>query len=252
MIRLHKFRAHWGLPDPSPFCVKVETYLRMADLPFERVEHATMLKAPKKKLPYLTDGARTVPDSGFILDYLKATYGDPLDGRLAVEEQARGHAVRRMLEESLYWPMVYSRWMEDRNWAVIKPLFFGGLPPIAREVLPLVARRRVRTTLWLQGMGRHSREEVYELGRQDLSALAAHLGSMPYLFGDRPTSFDAVAYGFLVNLLVPPIESPLKEHASASPHLASYCTRIRERYYPAPSASAAPNGPGPGAVGIRL
>ncbi len=146
------------MPDPSPFCVKVETYLRMVALPYERVECATMFKAPKKKLPYLTDGDRTIPDSGFILDFLKTTYGDTLDGRLSAEERARGHGLRRMLEESLYWPMVYSRWREDRNWAVIKPLFFGGLPPILRDLLPLFARSRVKKTLWLQGTGRHARD----------------------------------------------------------------------------------------------
>ena len=58
-----------------------------------------------------------------------------------------------MLEESLYWPMVYSRWMEDRNLAVIKPLFFGGLPPFLRDLLPLFARSRVKKTLWLQAPG---------------------------------------------------------------------------------------------------
>jgi len=108
MIKLYKFKACWGLPDPSPFCVKVETYLRMVAVPYERVECATMFKAPKKKLPYLTDGGRTIPDSGFILDFLKATFGDTLDGRLSAEERARGHALRRTLEESLYWPMVYA------------------------------------------------------------------------------------------------------------------------------------------------
>ncbi|MDQ3775344.1 MAG: glutathione S-transferase N-terminal domain-containing protein [Pseudomonadota bacterium] len=144
MIKLHKFKACWGLPDPSPFCVKVETYLRMVALPYERVECATMFRAPKKKLPYLTDGDRIIPDSGFILDFLKATYGDTLDGRLSAEERARGHALRRMLEESLYWPMVYSRWREDRNWAVIKPLFFGGLPPVLGDLVPLFARSRVK------------------------------------------------------------------------------------------------------------
>ena len=231
MIKLYKFKACWGLPDPSPFCVKVETYLRMVALPYERVECATMFKAPKKKLPYLTDGDRIVPDSGFILDFLKATYGDTLDGRLSVEERARGHTMRRMLEESLYWPMVFSRWREDRNWAVIKPLFFGGLPPVLRDLLPLFARSRVKKTLWLQGTGRHARDEVYDLGRQDLSALSVQLGAMPYLFGDSPTSFDAVAYGFLVNLLLPPIESPLKDHALALANLPPYCARIRERYY---------------------
>lgn len=67
----------------------------MVALPYERVECATMFKAPKKKLPYLTDGGRIIPDSGFILDFLKATYGDTLDGRLSAEERTRGHALRR-------------------------------------------------------------------------------------------------------------------------------------------------------------
>ncbi len=49
---------------------------------------------------------------------------------------------------------------------------------------------------------------------------------MPYLYGASPTSFDAVAYGFLVNLLAPPIESPLKDHALALANLPPYWARI--------------------------
>ncbi len=231
MIKLHKFKSHWGIPDPSPFCVKVETYLRMVGLPFERVEHATPFQAPKKKLPYIEDGTTVVPDSGFILDYLKASYGDPLDSQLSQEERAVGHALRRMLDEGLYWALVYSRWMEDANWAVIKPLFFGSLPPVVRDLLPRWARRRVRNTLWLQGTGRHSREEIYTLGKADLSALSAQLGTKPYLFGSTPTSFDAAAHGFLLNIIVPPIESSLKEQILSLPNLPAYCTRIQEHYY---------------------
>ncbi|MCA1853638.1 MAG: hypothetical protein LC647_14965, partial [Beggiatoa sp.] len=110
--------------------------------------------------------------------------------------------------------------------------------PAAHPGRSLAALRPVtgEKTLWLQGTGRHVRDEVYDLGRQDLSALSVQLGAMPYLYGDSPTSFDAVPYGFLVNLLLPPIESPLKDHALALPNLPPYCARIRERYYAAPSA----------------
>jgi hypothetical protein len=31
MITLHKFGPAWGTPDISPFCIKVETYLRMVN-----------------------------------------------------------------------------------------------------------------------------------------------------------------------------------------------------------------------------
>ena len=29
MVTLYKFNGAWGMPDISPFCIKVETYLRL-------------------------------------------------------------------------------------------------------------------------------------------------------------------------------------------------------------------------------
>lgn len=35
MIELHQFRPFWGLPNASPFCMKVETYLRFRGIPYK-------------------------------------------------------------------------------------------------------------------------------------------------------------------------------------------------------------------------
>ena len=102
MIKLYQFNPAWGLPNPSPFCMKVETYLRMVGLPYEVVNGTMPFKAPKKKLPYIEDGARIVADSGFIIDYLKKTYGDKLDQNLSPVELTTAHMLRRTFEESLY------------------------------------------------------------------------------------------------------------------------------------------------------
>jgi len=62
--------------------MKLETYLRMAGLQFE-IPAASVRAiggAPKGKLPYIEDAGRTAADSTLVIDYLKATYGDPLDG----------------------------------------------------------------------------------------------------------------------------------------------------------------------------
>ena len=60
----------------------------MTGLPYQVAADADVLKAPKKKLPYITDNGRTIADSGFIINYLKETYGDPLDAHLSVQEKA--------------------------------------------------------------------------------------------------------------------------------------------------------------------
>ncbi len=230
MIKLYQFAPAFGLPNASPFCMKVETYLRMTGLPYETV-NIDLRKAPKGKAPYIEDAGRTVCDSGFIIEYLKATYGDPLDGKLSAEQRAISHVLRRMLEENLYWPVLYSRWFEPQGWALTRPAFFGGMPAPLKWVVPALARRAIRQELWGHGMGRHSREEIYAQGCADIDALAVWLGSRPFMVAEAPSSVDAVAYSFIANVLWAPLDSPLRQRTASHPQLDAYCRRMKERYY---------------------
>jgi glutathione S-transferase len=231
MIKLYQFNPAWGLPNPSPFCMKVETYLRMVGLPYETINGALSFKAPKRKLPYIEDGTQVVADSGFILEYLKKTYGDRLDGNLSDAEKAIAHALRRLFEENLYWVALYSRWMEESIYSKTRRLFFGALPPIMRELVAGRVRKGIQKALYAQGIGRHSRDEIYETGNADLTAVSVWLGEKPFLMGSAATSVDAIAYSLLANILVPPLKSPLKDHGISLPNLWAYCERMKKKYY---------------------
>ncbi|MBM3548395.1 MAG: glutathione S-transferase family protein [Alphaproteobacteria bacterium] len=227
MITLYHFGDTFGF-DPSPFCLKMETYLRLAGHPFQK-KRGDLRKAPKRQLPVIEDDGRIVADSRFIIEYLKAKYGNPLDGHLSPAELANLHAWQRMIEESLYWTIVYSRWIDDDGWKVFRPLVFGFLPGPLRSLIPPLVRRRVARTLNGQGTLRHSKEEIYGLGLRDVDALAGLLGDRPYMFGDKPTSLDASAAGSLINILHAPLETPLKVGTAKYTNLAAYADRIRER-----------------------
>jgi glutathione S-transferase len=233
MLRLFQFQPFGDyFPNVSPFCVKVETYLRMAGLPHERVATVRLDKAPKGKLPYIEDERQRVADSGTILEHLRRKYRDPLgDDRLSAAERARGHALRRMLEEHFYWALVYSRWMDDAAWERIVPYYFGAIPAPLRGGLAAVARAGMRKTLRHQGLGRHSAGEVYAAGEADLAAVAEHLGERAYMAGDAPTALDATAYAFVGGVLYPPVDSPLKAYVASRPNLVAYCDRVRAKYY---------------------
>jgi glutathione S-transferase len=233
LITLFQFDPAFGLPNASQFCMKVETYLRMAGLDFQIAPRANIMKAPKGKMPWIEDDGHVVADSGFIIDYLKSRYGDPLDAHLTPPEVAVALAFRRLLEENLYWAVLHARWFTTEGWLLTRRAFFGSLPPVVREVLPALARRGIRKELWGQGMGRHSIEEIETIGRADLTALADFLGDKPYFMGAQPTSLDAIAYSFLANLLWVPLEMPLKAHAQRYPQFEAYCCRMRDRYYSA-------------------
>jgi hypothetical protein len=45
------------------------------------------------------------------------------------------------------------------------------------------------------------------------------------------TSVDAIVYSFLAKCLVPPLQSPLKDHGLSLPNLWAYCERMKKKYY---------------------
>lgn len=231
MITLYQFEPGLGVRNPSPFCLKLETYLRMAQLPYEVASNADVTKAPKKKLPYIQDGNTTIADSSFVIDYLKQTYGNPLDQPLSPSEQGISLAFRRLMEENLYGAIVYSRWAEDDNWAVIRKLYFSDLPPILRSIVPGIVRKDALKNLYGHGIGRHSREEIYGIGKRDIKALSDFLSAKPFLMGENPTSLDATGYGFVANLLRVELPSVLSDYARQFENLKEYCDRMEARFW---------------------
>ena len=237
MITLYGFGPGWGLPDTSPYVTKVDCYLRMVGLPYEHVPWQSaqdLLNAPKGKFPYIEDKGRRVTDSEFILDYLRATYGDTLgDLALSPRDHAIARSLRIMMEERLNWVTPYTRWLEDVPWEAFKRVgVFGVIPAEAREAVLEQIRESVRGQLHAQGLGRHSREEIYLLANGDLSALAAYLEDKPFLLGDTPKALDASAFGILAPMLNDGYDAPHKTHLQSLPNLVAYWHRLHEKYYP--------------------
>lgn len=67
---VHQLPGAWGLPSISPFCLKLDAYLRIADIPFRAVVDATPFKGPKRKLPWIEHEGKRIGDSGFIIEYV--------------------------------------------------------------------------------------------------------------------------------------------------------------------------------------
>ncbi len=232
MIVLHQFSPNWGLPNASPFGLKLETYLRMAEIPHKLVYEDTLDKAPKKKMPYIEDGDRKIGDSNLIIEYLIEHYDDRTDGHLSASDRGISLAMRRLIDENLYWCLVYSRWIDDSGWAITKPAYFGKLPPVLKQILPGVLRKGVLKSLDGHGLGRHSEGEIYSIGCRDLVALSGFLSDKPFFFGDRPTILDASAYAIVRNLIEVPIEGPLKQQAQKLSNLVDFTNRMTARFYP--------------------
>jgi len=232
MIKLYSFGAGMGVADPSPFVLKVDVYLRMANIEFENISDAGNLKrAPKGRLPFIVDGATTIADSHFILAYLQSKYKVELDATLSDEQKSVAYLMGKSLDENLYWFLVYSRWAREDTWPEVKQAFFGSMPFPLKYIIPPLARRDVISALQKQGAGQHSDAELQTLAGETFSALSTILGQQTYFFGESPCTFDATAFAFLNEFIGISLKSPFNDLARGHANLVTYCRNMRSKYY---------------------
>lgn len=225
VITLHTFMPAYGLESLSPFCMKVEVYLKLRGLPY-RTSLGNPRGGPKQKVPYvdLEDGTRLC-DSETILAHFEKTNPRPIDAGLSDLDLACAHLIRRTVEEGFYFVALWARWCTEPGWKAMQPLFRAIPQPVRLLVRPMV-RKKIRAQALAQGTGRHSPEEIYEMGRRDLHAVTKHLDGKPFLLGNEPRLVDLSVYSFFANVIKPDIDIPLREIARTTPGLPEYVDRM--------------------------
>lgn len=227
MIILYKPPGAWGLSAISPFAVKLETWLRLAKIPFE-TKPASMTEAPKGKVPYVRlDDGTLMGDSQLIQEELTKIYGVTLDVGLTAEQKALGHALRRMVEEATYWGLVSERWHEDAGFLAYTPVFKQMLPPVIGGLILSQIRRSVRNSLHAQGTGRHDKATIARMIQADLETVAVLLGDKPFFHGDAVRSVDATLYATISGFARFPMAGAGTEMMTKYPTLAAYEERVR-------------------------
>lgn len=198
MITLYTLPPAFGQRNPSPFCLKAEMALSYLQLDFETKTTLELNKAPKGKAPWLDDDG-IIADSELILAHLDSKTSGGLFGHLTDEEVAYGTAFTRLVEDHLYWMIVASRWLDDDWFENVKRDFFSSLPWPLRKIVPVIARRRMRQTYDLHGLGRHSIAEQQSFLRRDIAALTARLNAHKYIASDRITTYDFAVASMLAS-----------------------------------------------------
>jgi len=213
----------------SPFCAKLETYLRATEIPYKTAPRFS--RGPKGKVPHVVLDGKSMGDSQLIIEELEkrlaAEGKKPLDDGLSPHDRALARFVRRTFEEAYYFVGLYSRWLTDEGYPHVRDEFKKFIPGF---VVPIVRRGQIKK-LHAQGTGRHTADEVFAMGAGDIDALAELLGDKPYFLGDQMRTVDCALYGFLEGTLSFPVDTPTKKRATSHGNLVAYRQRIRERYW---------------------
>lgn len=229
---VYTFGPAWGIPvpTPSPFGLKLITWLHMHGVPHEvRVENNPG-KGPKKKCPWAEMDGQLIGDSEAVMEAVRARRGIAIDEGLTPEQRGVATTTRLMLEEHYHQVWENELFIHEGGWKRGIE-FFDQLPPVLRVLVRTMVRKQLRTQLWARGVGRHDHARIVEMGKADLDAVDALLGDKPFFLGDEPTEIDATVFAFMALTQWTPVESPLWDHYRSLPRLGKYCDRVLARYF---------------------
>lgn len=180
MITLFRFGPAWEtFGCISQFVLKVETYLRMADIEFSTTSLGATFgeTAPKGKLPYIDHDGTTVADSSIIVGYLEEKFDNPLDGSLDALAKAQGHVIQRMVEEHIWWLMARERWWAPENPYWHTPGLLEGVDQASYEAVRDENYRKCNEHGWARSRMRSSRSAVGKTSRRSRPCSAIRLSS---------------------------------------------------------------------------
>uniref|UniRef100_A0A0B7AVJ2 GST N-terminal domain-containing protein n=1 Tax=Arion vulgaris TaxID=1028688 RepID=A0A0B7AVJ2_9EUPU len=212
-------------PSMSNFPIKLETYLRLANISY--VNDFSGLPSPKGKLPFISYNGEFVSDSQFSIEYLNKKLDRDINKSLTKEERAVAKAIQVMVEEHLYWVMVYIRWIYDKELKIVTL----GVPNVKSSKNAF--RRYVHQMLHSQGFGRYTTDEIVHILLSDLQALTDYLGNKPYMMGQTPCEVDCSVFGLLSQFIWNIADDICQNLVQDKfPSLYSYCLRMKEKAWP--------------------
>jgi glutathione S-transferase len=226
------FGRVWGCPGASPFASKLETWLRLAQVPYRRKPLNGLPKSRTGKIPYIErPGGGTLADSSIIIETLTAERGVTLDADLTEAQRHEDLLLQRTLEEHFYWVLVWTRWARPEGWSHVRGAYFNSAPAVIRPLVARAARSKALNQVYAAGIAKQEPGRILELAARDLAAVEHRLGSSAYLHGDSPRGIDAVAWAFVSAAAATPGECPLAAHVRTRPALMGYVARLRERVW---------------------
>ncbi|CAH1789664.1 unnamed protein product [Owenia fusiformis] len=212
-VKLTTFHRSKYICSISPFGIKLETWMRLAKIPYE-TEYAWSPRANKQthQIPFVTVNGEQINDSNNIIRYLSKHFKVNTDEYLTKEQKVISHTFQRTLDEHTCWSMFYYRYAEHPELFVGRHDLFPihwlmTYIPGIKYLLNYKMSSGYDHGAKAQGIGRKPTSEIYRLGMEDLKALSEYLGDKKYMFGDKPSKIDCTMFGVLSQLVYVPIPS---------------------------------------------
>ncbi|XP_066261589.1 failed axon connections isoform X2 [Euwallacea similis] len=240
IVYLYQFSRTPLLPSISPYCLKVETWLRLAGIKYENVDHKMKFRSKKGLLPFVELNGEEIADSALIIKELSQQFGKDLDSGLTSEQRNLSHATISMIENHLAWVVTW--WRAKYPDSVLKGYKVNLQHALGSRIpnallsffFKFAYARKGTKKAKAHGIGVHTPEEIVQFGQDDLKVLSDMLADKPFFFGDEPTNLDVVAFAHLAQIyfLDKEVEWALRDYMTETcANLVGHVNRMKERCF---------------------
>jgi len=231
MITLIQYPRGQKIPSISPFCLKLETYLKAAQVPYDNKLTVSTAKTSKKKLPVILDDQKLIEDSSFIIEHLQQKYQIDLDKDLTNEQKAVTQSFKWLCERNIVSIVMWFRWADEKNWPLFREQIFAGAPWLVKVTIANKMANKVKKDLWGMGIGRFTDAERIHILRQDLKSLSDFLGDKKFFFGEKIHTLDIIVFATLAQIEYSSVTPQLAPLLLEFPNLQKHVHKIMQTYW---------------------
>jgi glutathione S-transferase len=238
MVYVFQFTRSPVIPSISPFCLKLESWLKMMKVPYTNVDHKCKFRSKKGLLPFVELNGEEIADSNKIIEVLAKKLEKEMPAELTQDQKNVQHAMVAMVENHLHWTIVH--WRSSNTDNILKGYHLNLQTAIKSKVPASLLNfyfkytfcRRGLKKVKGMGLGVHSAEEIQQFGKDDLTVLSEMMGEKEFFFGSEPAMLDLVVFSHVAQLVMidPDYACPLRDHLQENcKNLVGLVERMKER-----------------------
>jgi len=238
MVYLFQYTRSPVIPSISPFCLKLESWLKLHGIKYQNVDHKCKFRSKKGMLPFIELNGEEIADSNIVIDTLSKKFEKSMPAELTQDQKNVQHAMIAMVENHLHWTVVYWKSKDVDNilkgYKLNLQSAIGSKAPASllnfyfKYTFCRKGMKKVRSN----GMGAHTPEEIENFGKKDLQTLSEMLGDKEFFFGDEPAMLDLVVFSHVAQLVMVDKEysCPLRDYLEADcKNLVGLVNRMKDR-----------------------
>uniref|UniRef100_A0A1I8AWS5 Thioredoxin-like_fold domain-containing protein n=1 Tax=Steinernema glaseri TaxID=37863 RepID=A0A1I8AWS5_9BILA len=229
VVYLYQFPRAPVTPNLSPFCLKLETWLRANKITYEVVPTYT-LRSTKGLLPFVEINGKEIADSQHIIFELEKQF--EVKSELNAEQAGISRTVDRLIDGNTFYALIYSKVYENAPKFLSKESSGMPIPSFLIPVIGYLFSQKIFGRLKSHGMGKFPPSVVYDQLRRDLRAVDGILGDKDFICGDKPSLADFTFFGHIGSCYFLPYNQPVTDMLNHEfPRLLALLKRIRTEFW---------------------